>query len=162
MAKPAPNHNRVVQLRFGRPVVAFVCLAMFIASSCSSGPAKIEITDAVVPVPGAIDQLSVYLTITNTGDQDDVLLSADTDVAEMTMLHETEIEDNGRASMDHGSVVTIPAKSTVRFVSGGRHLMLMKPKALEPGDEVEFTLTFQESGTVKTTAKVIKISELDP
>lgn len=134
---------------------------MVVATSCSSTPAKIEISDAVIPVPGAIDQLSLYLTITNTGDQDDVLLSADTDVADMTMLHETTIEDNGLATMDHTKVVTVRAHSTVRFVSGGRHLMLMKPKALEPGDEVELTLTFRESGKVKTTAKVIDIVDLD-
>ncbi len=148
--------RRVVRLL---PIVTVV-VAM-VTAACGAGSSRIEVADAVMPVPGSNDETSVYLTITNSGDRDDVLLNADTDIASMTMLHQTVIEDNGRASMEDDNVVKVDAGKTVRFVSGGRHLMLMKPKDLQPGDTFTLWLNFQHGGTVKTTVRVIDIGDLD-
>lgn len=131
-----------------------------VAASGGDGPV-IEITDAVMPVPGSADETSVYLTITNSGDQDDQLLNADTEIAPMTHLHQTEIETSGRTSMTTSNAVDVAAGSSVRFAAGGRHLMLMGPKELQAGDTFILWLNFRHAGTVKTTVKVIDIGDLD-
>ncbi len=114
-----------------------------------------------MPVPGSADETSVYLTITNSGDQDDQLLNADTEIAPMTHLHQAEIATSGRTSKTTSNAVAAAAGSSVRFAAGGRHLMLMGPKELQPGDTFILWLNFRHAGTVKTTVKVIDIGDLD-
>lgn len=135
-------------------------LTVLVAAACGGGASVIEVTGAVMPVPGSNDETSVYMTITNSGDRDDQLLNADTDIAPMTHLHQTEIEANGRTSMENTNSVRVDGGSSVRFAPGGRHLMLMSPEDLQPGETFTLWLNFRHAGTVKTTVKVIDISDL--
>ena len=120
---------------------------------CGAGAPKIAVTDAFVPVPATADA-SVYLKISNSGDADDRLLKVTTSKAAGAMLHQTEIDADGRASMKGIGTLRIPAGKTVELSPGGFHLMMMQPQPLADGDTVDLTLTFQTSGTKRVTAEV--------
>lgn len=96
------------------------------------------------------------MTITNNGDDDDRLVSVDSDFPR-TMVHKTEAVD-GVMQMrhQHGGVV-IPAGETVTFEPGGLHLMFMGlEKPLKDGEKNDVTLTFENAGNIDVTFNVEK------
>ncbi len=99
---------------------------------------------------------AAYMVIENTGGSDK-LISASTDVSEVTEIHETKDMGNGMMGMQpvQGGL-DIPANGSVTLKPGGYHIMLMKLKQdLTPGQMVKLTLTFQ-SGQVITLDVPVK------
>jgi copper(I)-binding protein len=97
----------------------------------------------------------VYLSIRNTGSEDDALIGVATPIAGMPMIHETVVTD-GVASMPHAMSVPVPAGQNVELAPGGYHGMLMGlTQALENGDSFPLTLTFQIAGEVTVTVDVL-------
>lgn len=135
-------------------VGAVVCLAAVMLPGCS-GDSEITVAAAVIPVPATPDEAAAYLTITNTGDGDDELTGATSDVASAVHLHETSIDGSGFASMTSAGTLEIPAASTIALRPGALHLMLVSPSELTEGDTVQLTLTFRDAGRKRVTAKVI-------
>ncbi len=91
-----------------------------------------------------------FVTIRNTGTEDDRLLSVSTDAAGMAQVHEMAIVD-GIMKMRHlADGLVIPAGETVELKPGGYHLMFMKvTEPFREGATVKVTLTFQKAGTVE-------------
>ena len=59
----------------------------------------------------------------------------------MAMIHET-IVDKGISRMRHASSLPVPARGSLVFAPGGRHMMLMHPRrVLKEGDRVQVVLT---------------------
>lgn len=75
------------------------------------------------PLPGTVS--SAYMTIENTSDEDYQLVGIETDFDEMTMIHETSIDDAGVARMRMVGRLDIPAGETVRLAPASYHAMLM-------------------------------------
>lgn len=138
--------------RFVMPVVG--AFGVLVLVGCGPGTSKISVADALVPVPGTADTAAIYLTITNDGDLDDRLVKVSTPRAELTTLHQSSVDADGRATMSGVGSVKIPAGESVDLSPGGLHLMMMQPDALADGDTVDLTLTFEHAGTVKVTAEV--------
>ena len=136
-------------------VALFAAGAGLVLSACGASTSVIEVSGAVLPPPATPSEASLYLTITNTGDLTDELLSVETDAAPMASLHETEIDDSGMAMMDDTDTLAIPADSTVRLVPGGLHIMLMDPAPLDAGDTIFISLTFKEAGVKTVEATVV-------
>nr|WP_246246755.1 copper chaperone PCu(A)C [Isoptericola sediminis] len=94
--------------------------------------------------------------ITNDGEAELTIVSASTEAAAMTELHETAADASGEMSMaevEGGFVV--PAGETLVLEPGGHHLMLMDlTDPIRAGDEVTFTLTFGDGSTAELTAPV--------
>ncbi|MDT0156472.1 copper chaperone PCu(A)C [Microbacterium sp. ARD32] len=92
--------------------------------------------------------------LSNPTDRDVTIVSAQTDAAEGTQLHETVADDSGAMVMkevDGG--FTIPAHGSFELAPGANHLMLMGLTApVEAGAEVPFTLTFSDHSTMSFTA----------
>ncbi|MCS7060585.1 MAG: copper chaperone PCu(A)C [Anaerolineae bacterium] len=87
---------------------------------------------------------AAYMVIQNSGGADK-LISASTDVAEVTEIHETKDMGNGMMGMQpvQGGL-DIPANGSVVLKPGGYHIMFMKLKQeLAPGQTIKLTLTFQ-------------------
>lgn len=96
----------------------------------------------------ANDMGAVFLSIDNTGQSDDALDGARSDVADATEVHETYQVDGGDA-MRHIPSLAIPAGQTVTFKSGGYHIMLIGLKRdLRPGDTFVIGLHFAKAGWI--------------
>ena len=104
--------------------------------------AQLRETPAGAPVAGG------YLLITNAGDADDRLLTATTDRAPETQVHEMRMEGDVMRMRALSDGLVIPAGQSVSLQPGGYHLMLMGPEALTPGETHDVTLTFERAGEV--------------
>ena len=106
--------------------------------------------------PAAAGQNSAaYFTIVNPTEADDRLLSAASAVAMVTEVHETQ-NDNGVMRMIHqADGVAVPARSTLAFAQGGKHVMLMNLRQeLAPGQLFTITLSFANAGDIEVTIPV--------
>lgn len=106
--------------------------------------------------PGSEGRMSaVYFLISNFNDEDDVLTSVDTNVAQNAEVHESYEREEGMMSMREVPQLDLPAQSTVRFEQGGLHVMLMQlNRQLSDGDTFELTLTFEKSEPVTVEVPV--------
>lgn len=120
------------------------------------------ITDDAFVVDGAWVRVGMqggmsaaYFTISNGLDQDDVLLGATSSVAQATEVHETYDAGEGMMGMRERESLPIPANSLTEFKQGGLHVMFLRlTEELSEGDEVQFTLQFENAGNVTVTAPV--------
>lgn len=98
---------------------------------------------------------AVFLTLKNSGDKGDALISASSDIAARTELHEMS-EESGIMKMRKVEKIDIAADEAVELKSGGYHIMLMDlKKPLKAGDSFPLTLTF-ESGEKKTVNTAVE------
>jgi periplasmic copper chaperone A len=99
---------------------------------------------------------AVFLILQNTGTADDRLLSVTTDAAQMAELHSHTQDANGVMTM--GAIeggIALPAGASHALARGGDHIMLMGlTRALDQGDNVDLTLTFEKAGTLTITVPV--------
>jgi len=132
---------------------------MVIAAQCGvaqtgqdSGPAlKVEDSSARITTQNGV----IYLTMVNDGGTSDKLLSVETDVAEAAELHETTMDDNGVMRMGRVSNFEVPAGGSVILGPGGKHIMLIGTNEdLAPGDTIDVTLNFEQSGPLTLKVKV--------
>lgn len=98
---------------------------------------------------------AVLLSITNTGAEDDTLVSASSTIAAKTEVHEMS-ENNGIMKMQKVDTVLVKAGETVTFKPDGYHIMVMGLKApLKAGEEFPLSLTFNKAGTVNHTVGIV-------
>ncbi|XDZ52042.1 copper chaperone PCu(A)C [Neisseriaceae bacterium CLB008] len=119
------------------------------ASVIEVGQAWSRMTAPSVPM-GAI-----FVELKNTGDADDVLVSATTARSPQVELH-TTIDDNGVMRMrEVAGGIALPKGQTVSLKPGGYHIMLMKlPKPLVLNDEYQVTLKFKQAPSQTVNVKV--------
>jgi periplasmic copper chaperone A len=100
--------------------------------------------------PGA-STAAGYVTIRNTGDQADTLLSASAEFAGVTELHEDLITADGVMQMRPlKQGIEIAPGATVTLAPGGKHFMFLKlSKLLQRDLYFDGTFTFAKAGTVK-------------
>lgn len=91
---------------------------------------------------------AIYLTLENTGDTDQQLVSVQTDAADMAEIHETT-DNAGTMQMRPVEGIDVPAGKRVEMTPGGLHIMLMGlHESLEAGDDIEVTLEFASGLTL--------------
>ena len=96
-----------------------------------------------------------FLTIVNTGKEDDRLVSATTSIAGETQLHEMAMEGDVMKMRQLKDGIPIPAGATVELKKGGYHVMFMQLKQpMKEGEMVKATLTFEKAGSVNVEFKV--------
>ncbi|MBE7733384.1 copper chaperone PCu(A)C [Devosia faecipullorum] len=96
-----------------------------------------------------------FLTLTNNGSADDVLVSASSDVAKETQIHEMAMDGNVMKMRQLTDGVVLPAGESVTLKPGGFHIMFMGLKApLVEGESVEVTLNFAKAGPVAVSLAV--------
>lgn len=150
-----------------RPLIAsFVLLGMLVP-----GPASAQDTEARagdVRVTQAWARASVgragaaYVTLENTSEAPDRLISASTDVARTAALHTHEMEGDVM-KMRPVEALDIPAKGSVTLEPGGNHIMLMGLKGkLVEGESFPLTLVFERSGSATVTVSVKSIAAMGP
>lgn len=121
----------------------------FTAGTIAISDAYSRATPPNAPVGGA------YMTITNSGAEDDVLLSAATPVAASPQLHQMSMDGDVMKMDDLPEGLVIPAGQSVTLEPGGLHIMLtglLQP--LVRNETVPLTLTFAKAGTIEVTLTV--------
>ncbi|CAN5705108.1 copper chaperone PCu(A)C [soil metagenome] len=97
----------------------------------------------------------VYLTVENTGDVDDRLVSATTDLAGAVELHTVNMVEGVMQMRQVEDEIDVPAGSTIVFEPGGLHIMLIGlNQSLEPGDTFDIELRFEDSGSMAVEVEV--------
>lgn len=72
----------------------------------------------------------------------------------MGMIHETIVE-KGVSRMRHAKPLAVPARGTLEFEPGGKHMMLMHPRrVLKEGDKVRLVLKLADGQTIDIDAVV--------
>ncbi len=114
----------------------------------------------VSPAPGSPAVL--YLWVTNPTSHADTVTGARVADADSAQLHGTMSMGNGMEHMVPLPAVALPARDTVRFAPGGRHVMVFGLGAkVAPGDSTAVTLTFRRAGEVQGWARVITYAQVD-
>ncbi|GAA3710860.1 copper chaperone PCu(A)C [Oceanisphaera sediminis] len=106
------------------------------------------------PLPPVATTGVAYLTITNKGAAEDVLLSAESPVANKVEIH-THIKEGDLMKMRQLDELVIPAGGEQILAPGGHHLMLMGLKQVPAvGERFPLTLHFKQAGDVEVEVAV--------
>lgn len=98
---------------------------------------------------------AAFMTITNTGGEDDKLVAAATANAKKTEIHETKMEDGVMKMRMLMGGLAIPAGSEVKLKPMGLHVMMMGvTEKLVEGETLILTLTFEKAGNVEVAVPI--------
>ncbi len=92
---------------------------------------------------------AAFMVISNTGDEDDRLISASSDAAKRIELHTHIITDGVAKMMEVEEGFVVPAHGEVLLQRGGFHVMMMGLTApFEQGETITLNLVFEVAGEV--------------
>jgi len=139
--------------------ILLVVLLSSIALGClSCGPSEPEIKIGETwgrISPKSAANAAFYMEIQNYGNAADRLIGAESSGCGKTQIHETRIDEQGVASMQHIEEIDIPASSTIMFEIGGLHVMCLdKQREFVAGNRIPVTLVFQKSGEIIIEAEI--------
>jgi copper(I)-binding protein len=132
----------------------------FLAGACAILPnlaaADILIDDPYARAAGAMARSgAAFMEITNTGPEDDRLIGATSDVSDRVELHTHIMDGDVMRMVEVEEGFAIPAGESFLLERGGAHVMFLGlNRALDTGDEVEVTLTFEGAGDVTVAIPV--------
>jgi periplasmic copper chaperone A len=142
-------------MKFRMWMIVLLVIPLLLVYCSSPVPGGITISGAWARPGFSGANSAVYLIIENSGNQDDVLLSAEASVAQLIELHESQMDQSGMMSMQEQERIDVRAKDQVAFQPGGLHVMLINLNGdLNPGDRFNLTLNFQETGQVPVDVEV--------
>ncbi len=96
-----------------------------------------------------------FLTIRNSGDSADKLVSATSPRALRVEIHTMSLEGGVMRMRPLVDGVEVPAKGTATLAPGGNHIMLIGLKGpLKEGERIPTTLRFARAGTVRVQLMV--------
>jgi copper(I)-binding protein len=99
--------------------------------------------------PGGAKVGAGYLRITNTGSEADRLTGASMPLSARGEVHEMTMQNGVMHMGPLAQGLAIPPGKTVELKPGGFHLMFLDLKgALQQGEKVDVTLTFEKAGSV--------------
>lgn len=135
-----------------------LALLAFASSAFAAGLAdQISVADPYVRMaPPGTKTTGAFMTLKNAGDKEVKLVSAATQVANVTELH-NHINDGGVMRMRQVKEIAVPAKGETALKPGGYHVMLIDMKApLKEGAHVVITLGFDDGSSKEVHAPVMK------
>ncbi len=129
---------------------------LLLFGACTPAP-EILIENARVRalIPGQ-DKTVAYMDVQNRTPSAVTLVGASSEAVRAMEIHTTRMDD-GMMRMRRLQQVEIPAGETVRFETGGRHLMLFGVKSLDP--ELVVELEFADGSTQSVTFEQIAPGE---
>lgn len=101
------------------------------------------------PTPPGVPMGVGYMTITNHGESDVILIDASTPRAESVSIHESTMKDGTMSMRPLKDGLTIPSGETAELKPHGYHLMLEKLKSpLKEGESIPLTLNFEGAADI--------------
>ena len=105
--------------------------------------------------PMAADVAAGFMTITNTGKEDDRLVKATAEISASAQIHDMRMVGDVMKMAELPDGIVIPAGATVKLKPKALHIMFMGVKQQEmEGEEFTGTLTFAKAGTVTVEYEV--------
>jgi copper(I)-binding protein len=136
--------------------ITFITLILVLTLLTGCGSKALSVSD-IWARPGAMGGNSaIYMIIDNPTSGDEVLLSAESDIASAVELHKSMMSADGTMMMQQQENIPVAANSQVSLQPGGLHIMLIGlNKDLAVGDTFSVTLHFQTAGdqTSEVTVK---------
>lgn len=141
---------------------AGIVAAAVLLASCGQ-PAELKADGAWVRLPAVAGRPgAAYFTVIG-GDKADTLLSVSTPAALRTELHESMKGDHGAMTMAPIRDVAVPARGTLSFAPGGKHVMLFDiGPAVKPGQRIPLSLAFAGGKTLSVEAQVVGAGDPAP
>lgn len=135
--------------------------AMEMAAPVMVGDLELTQMFARATLPGA-PVAGGFVTITNHGETDDVLVSASSDAAGELQLHNMSVVDDVMQMYEMEDGIPIPAGETVTLAPGGLHIMFMQLEGqLIEGETVAVDLTFEDAGVVTVDLAIKSIAAMN-
>mgnify|MGYP000140310943 FL=1 len=98
-----------------------------------------------------------FMTIANTGEADDRLVAASSDIAAVMQIHTMAMDGDVMVMREMPDGLPLPAGETVVLQPGGFHIMFMQLNGpLVEGETVPVTLTFESGAEVAVDLPVRK------
>ena len=139
----------------------FLLAAATLALAVPALAADLEVSGAFIrATPKAAVAGAGFLTVRNSGKQDDKLVGATSDVSKLVELH-THVKDGEVMRMRKVDAIAVPAGGAADLKPGGDHIMFIDLKApLKDGDKVPVTLKFEKGGEVKVEMPVVGLGSM--
>lgn len=132
------------------------CAAMLASPWTGAHETEVKAGDLVITgawsrqSPMAANVSAGFLSIANTGKEDDRLIKADTTISTMTQIHDMKMDGDVMKMFELPEGIPIPAGTTVDLKPKSLHLMFMDlKKPPVAGEHFTVTLTFEKAGTVE-------------
>ena len=142
--------------------VLFVLAGQTAAQAETTAPIGVSVVRAwsrATP-PGATTGV-IYLTVVNSGADDDQLLGGSTPVAETLQFH-SSMDDNGVMKMRELTEIDVAAGASVALKPSSTHLMLLHmTHPLTAGQTFPLTLTFKAAGAINVEVVVGTVGAMD-
>lgn len=143
-----------------RTMISPAMFLMAITSSAWAGEGHVGPLHVQQPwareMPPVSRTAAAYLSVHNSGAEQDRLVAATTPVAARVELH-THEHGAGMMRMRQIAGVDLPAGQRVSFEPGGLHMMLVDlQRPLVAGQGFELSLTFERAGSVQVQVQVRK------
>lgn len=106
--------------------------------------------------PMGADVSAGFMKITNTGTEDDTLVSATAEIAPVVQLHDMKMDGDMMKMFEVEGGIPVPAGKTVELKPKSLHIMFLKV-AKQPAVDTAFkgTLTFAKAGKVDIDYEVV-------
>lgn len=139
-------------MRWLRPLL-YLALATLVAAA-ADGPSTRVGHVWIREAPPGINVLAGYFTLDNLTDKALTLNEVSSADFGQVEIHQS-LQANGVESMRQLDSLSVPAHGSVKFIPGGYHLMLMKPrKNFFNGDTVSLILSFSDGSQLAILAPV--------
>ena len=103
-----------------------------------------------------------FLTITNSADRPDRLVSATSPAAATVQLHSMSMDGGIMRMRELPQGIPVPAKGVVELKPGGLHIMFIGLKGpFKPGQTVMLTLHFEKAGTLHASLPVRAVAAMN-
>jgi copper(I)-binding protein len=138
-----------------KKVLMLALLGLLVLSACGTGE-EVEARNAWARAAAQGENSAVYMLLHNHTAEDDELLSASTDAAEIVELHESRmVAGTDMMEMVPQDSIPLTAGGKAELKPGGLHIMLIGlTRDLNVGDEISLTLTFKSGFTLTLTVPV--------
>lgn len=105
--------------------------------------------------PAGAKAAAGFMTITNTGQQDDRLIGATAEISAIAQIHEMKMEGDVMKMAELPDGLVIPAGGSVELRPKSLHIMFMGLKGpAKEGETFAGTLTFEKAGTIEIDYEV--------
>lgn len=135
--------------------------AVAVAFAFPALAADLEVSGAFIRAsPKVANAGAGFVTIKNSGKQDDKLIAASANVSKSVELH-THIKDGEIMRMRKVEAINVPAGGAAELKPGGDHVMFIDLNGpLKEGDKVAVTLKFEKGGEVKVEMPVLAVGAM--